>query len=55
VIKIRENQTVINKAIFLALGISMDGHKDLLGLWICNDPPVSAQVTQLILVPQTSD
>jgi len=22
---------------------------------ICNDPPVSAQVTRLILVPQTSD
>ena len=23
--------------------------------YICNDPPVSAQVTRLILVPQTSD
>ena len=34
VIKIRENQTVINKAIYLALGVNMDGHKDLLGLWI---------------------
>ena len=22
---------------------------------MCNDPPVSAQVTRLILVPQTSD
>jgi transposase-like protein len=31
VIKIRENQTVINKAVYLALGVNMDGHKDLLG------------------------
>lgn len=34
VIKIRENQTIINKAIYLALGVNMEGHKDLLGLWI---------------------
>ena len=34
VIKIRENQTVINKAIYLALGVNVEGHKDLLGLWI---------------------
>ena len=25
---------VINKAIYLALGVNMDGHKDLLGLWM---------------------
>ena len=25
------------------------------GSSVCNDPPVSAQVTRLILVPQTSD
>ena len=34
VIKIRENQTVVNKAIYVALGVNMEGHKDLLGLWI---------------------
>jgi len=34
VIKIRENQTVINKAVYLALGVNMDGHKDLLGIWV---------------------
>ena len=33
-IKIRENQTVINKAVYLALGVNMDGHKDLLGIWV---------------------
>lgn len=34
VIKIRENMRVINKSIYLALGVNMDGHKDLLGLWM---------------------
>lgn len=34
VIKIRDNQRVINKAIYLALGVNMDGKKDLLGLWM---------------------
>ncbi len=34
VIKIRHEKRIINKAIYLALGINMDGHKELLGLWI---------------------
>src|SRR3984893_10598898 len=34
VVKVRENQRVINKAIYLALGVNMEGHKDLLGMWI---------------------
>ena len=34
VIKIRDNMRVINKAIYLALGVNMDGHKELLGLWM---------------------
>ncbi len=34
VIKIRDNMRVINKSIYLALGVNMDGHKDLLGLWM---------------------
>ena len=34
VLKIRENQRVINKSLYLALGINMDGHKELLGLWL---------------------
>lgn len=34
VVKIRQDKTVINKAIYLALGVNLDGHKDLLGLWI---------------------
>ena len=34
VIKIRDNLRVINKAIYLALGVNRDGHKELLGLWM---------------------
>ena len=34
VVKIRQDKRVINKAIYLALGVNMEGHKELLGLWI---------------------
>jgi len=34
VVKIRQDKKVINKAIYLALGVNMDGHKELLGMWI---------------------
>ncbi|AQS38548.1 Transposase, Mutator family [Shewanella psychrophila] len=36
-VKIRENSKVINKAIFLALGVSLEGHKELLGMWIAEN------------------
>lgn len=34
VVKIRQDKRVINKAIYLALGINLDGQKELLGLWL---------------------
>jgi len=34
VVKIRQDKRVINKAIYLALGVNMEGHKELLGLWV---------------------
>ena len=34
VLKIRQDNRVINKAIYLALGVNLEGHKELLGLWI---------------------
>lgn len=34
VVKVHQDKRVINKAIYLALGVNNDGHKDLLGLWI---------------------
>ncbi len=34
VVKVRENARVINKSLYLALGINMQGNKELLGMWI---------------------
>lgn len=34
VIKIRQDKRVINKSVYLALGINLEGHKELLGLWL---------------------
>ena len=34
VLKIRQNNRVINKSMYLALGINMSGHKELLGMWL---------------------
>lgn len=34
VIKVKENKQVINKAIYLALGVNMEGQKELLGMWV---------------------
>lgn len=34
VVKIRQDKQVINKAVYLALGANMEGHKELLGLWL---------------------
>jgi transposase-like protein len=33
-IKVHENKSIINKAVYLALGIKTDGCKELLGMWI---------------------
>ena len=34
VLKIRQDKLVINKAIYLALGVNLEGHKELLGMWL---------------------
>lgn len=34
VVKGRENQRVLNKALYLALGVDLDGQKELLGMWM---------------------
>lgn len=36
-IKIRDSGKVVNKAIYLALGVDIQGHKDLLGMWIAHN------------------
>jgi len=34
VLKIRQDKKVINKSVYLALGVNLEGHKELLGLWL---------------------
>lgn len=34
IVKVRENKQVINKAVYLALGINQDGLKEVLGMWV---------------------
>jgi transposase-like protein len=34
VIKVQEDKRVINKAFYLAVGVNLDGNKELLGIWI---------------------
>jgi putative transposase len=37
VVKVRQDNTVMNKAVFLALGVNTEGHKELLGMWIAQN------------------
>ncbi len=37
VLKIRQDKQVINKSVYLALGVDMDGHKELLGMWLAEN------------------
>src|SRR5215472_15149338 len=34
VVNVRENQRVINKALYLALAVNLNGYKELLGMWM---------------------
>jgi putative transposase len=34
VVKIRQDKRVINKAMYIAVGVNLQGHKELLGLWL---------------------
>lgn len=37
VLKIRQNNRVINKSMYLALGINREGRKELLGMWLAEN------------------
>lgn len=32
--KVRDEKHIVNKAAYVAIGVNMDGHKDVLGIWI---------------------
>ncbi len=34
VVKVKEDNRITNKAVYLALGVNIEGHKELLGMWI---------------------
>jgi putative transposase len=34
VLKIRQDNRVINKSVYLALGANLEGQKELLGMWL---------------------
>lgn len=34
VVKVRQDKRIINKAVYVALGVELTGHKDVLGLWM---------------------
>ena len=36
-LKIRDGKQVKNKSIFLALGVNLEGQKELLGLWLAEN------------------
>lgn len=36
-IKVRENQRIINKSLYLAPGINLTGIKELLGMWLAQN------------------
>lgn len=36
-VKIRDNGRVVNKAVYMAVGVDMDGIKHILGLWVANN------------------
>ena len=33
-VKVHQDKRVVSKSVYLALGITLDGHKELLGMWI---------------------
>ena len=35
--KVHDDGQIKNKAVYLALGVNMEGHKELLGLWIAEN------------------
>ncbi len=37
VVKIRQDKRIVNKSIFLALGINTDGQKELMGMWVAEN------------------
>lgn len=48
VVKVKENQRLINKAVYLALGVTLEGQKELLGMWISEHEGAKFWYCQLV-------
>lgn len=40
VLKIRQDNRVINKSVYLAFGVNLEGQKELLGMWLSENEGV---------------
>ena len=40
-VKVRQDRRIINKAVYVALGVGVDGKKELLGLWMAESEGAS--------------
>lgn len=47
VVKVRQDKRVINKAIYLSLGVNLEGHKELLGMWLSENEGAKFWLTVL--------
>ena len=47
VFKVREGSKVINKTIYIAVGLRRDGLKEVLGLWLGKNEPSAVWMTDL--------
>ncbi len=41
IVKVRQDKQIINKSVYVALGIDLQGRKDILGLWISENRPLA--------------
>lgn len=57
VLKVRQDSRVINKSVFLALGINIEGQKELLGMWLAENEGaiVLAQCADRTIAPLQSE
>jgi putative transposase len=48
-IKVRDEGRVVNKALYIAVGVNLEGRKELLGLWLgkCEDAKFYLQLPKL--------
>jgi len=47
VVKIRQDKQIINKAVYLALGVNLNGKKELLGMWLSENEGAKFWLTVL--------